>query len=336
MRGHQGPQEKTRPPRSVVKIADGWWPRFSRYEIVDGYIGPAPDATMRRYELWEQPVKAYESLTNIVRQQNGRNVGLLEWCRQHGLLGLLLHRAEYVAFPTRKNDDGGERQTTLRRIPEGWQLGGSSTVISESLPTAEPAGVTLHGLTSTETTVESLDSWNRFFPSVRGDQLNDSAFPHPNDPHDERFWRLYAEPLTDFLEAAEIIADSLLTIATNRQAAKPDYGGVSDHTFAVARLNGCTSSIRLFAKPNTNGTVAIRWRAHTLFASLALMALQDMASDALPRLCAECGEFFVSTAWQSRYCSERCRWAINKRTQRQRKARGQRRRGRPIREKAPR
>lgn len=337
---HHGPQRTARPPRAAVKVGDGWWPRFSRYEIVDGYIRPTADATLQRYELWVQPGKAHESLTNIIRQDVDRDAAILAWCREYGLLGVLLHRVERVTFPVSANDDGSQNQATLRRIPQGWQHGGTSS-LGEPLNSVAPVGVTLHGLTTTDTSVEPIEAWTRFFPSIRTDGIDGAAFPHPNNPHDERFWRLYAEPLEDFISAAGVISDAMMTIAAARTDASPSderrldpplqkigrYDPLSDYAFAIAKLNACATSIRLFAQPQRDGTVTIRWRAHTLFASLALSALQNMASGRMPLLC-PCGELFTTTAWQGRYCSTRCYWNFNKRKQRKEKKGQWRRRSR--------
>lgn len=305
--------------------AGGWW-RFSRYEIANGFIRPAKEAEASSYELWQESEDppAYGVLANIVLEA-GASVAtgqlaadiearLLAWCQRYGLLGLLLQRVESVTFAVRPDGDGGESQPTLRRTPHGWQHLGSGTPTGPFRKAASP-GVMLHGINSTEMVLGPVETaWARFFPTLGVDEAETFEYPHP---YDEAFWRLYEEPVSEFMQAAAIIAEALRKIADCRGDPKTNFGPLSDYAFALGTLNGCTTSIRMYFSPEPDGTASMQWRAPTLFSSLALRALYDLTREAYPRRCQACKTLFVSTAWQARYCSETCRSRINKRAQRQ-------------------
>ena len=98
-----------------------WW-RFSRYEIRDDRLRPAPDATLTPYDPWADYQRArlhgrgeppYQSLLSLLDQvtASGRAVltsvtrdALLDWCAEHGLLGVLPHRAQRMILAARWTD----------------------------------------------------------------------------------------------------------------------------------------------------------------------------------------------------------------------------------------
>src|SRR6202043_427008 len=106
---------------------------FSSYQLEDGCIRPAPGAELERYDPWPafqgtrgltigqtpgaaQP--AYQSLMELVhrleyRPGHGRYPAcltlelqqlILDWCRQHGLLGILLSRWEAIRLNPHRDD----------------------------------------------------------------------------------------------------------------------------------------------------------------------------------------------------------------------------------------
>ena len=120
MEGRHSPKTRERQD----PIGQTWW-RFSRYELREGYIQPAPDATLIESSPWDtywagrraeekgqQP--PYQSLSALVDSFHGALDtegsfvptakaidALLDWCQQYGLLGLLLHEAQMAFFPPR-------------------------------------------------------------------------------------------------------------------------------------------------------------------------------------------------------------------------------------------
>ena len=154
-------------------LAGQWW-KFTQYELKDGYICPAPDATLSAYDPWSEPSPgvdtAYASLANLVPR--GRDAGdngtvspdtaaaALEWCQRYGLLGVLLQRVEKIVLQTWTEDErailqewnGTEEETDryqirmqFHRVPQGWETMYYKDWIAEGeAPQADPAGVMLH------------------------------------------------------------------------------------------------------------------------------------------------------------------------------------------------
>ena len=132
-----GTKQGTNPhgDRSLFEPAGGRWLRFSKYDLHrtgDGraYLRPAPGADFEWYDPWEpfresrrargKVLAPYHDLLRIAEEieplsagtgkrfldPNGRQFvlepgnydGLLKWCSEHGLLGLLLHRVESLTL----------------------------------------------------------------------------------------------------------------------------------------------------------------------------------------------------------------------------------------------
>jgi hypothetical protein len=94
----------------------GWW-RFTKYEVHGEHVGPASDATLERYDPWEQyhrsqfdsgvaaPYQVFLKLGADIQDSSdepdkaGRLI--LDWCSRFGLLGILPHTAIRIDLPVR-------------------------------------------------------------------------------------------------------------------------------------------------------------------------------------------------------------------------------------------
>jgi len=312
----------------------GWWVRFSKYAVVGGYIRPARDATLQRFRLGADLKDAegrrpYESLADILDQgrfADGRRgitpetePLLLRWCERFGLLGLLLQRVETVVFPPQSIPGENQRwagtgQTVLMRTPSGWQQNSDGRLGPDAAryPWSEP-GVMLHDAANFELRWEPIArTWGRFFPSVLEEERSTYSYPHP---HDDEFFRLYAEPVEDFLKAGGEFAEALGQVARAKIQPSPDFTPLGSFSQAIRILNGFAATTRRVFRVNPDGSVAELWVPPTLLAALAGMALRDLAVGHAVRLCENvtCRTLFVSKAYGARYCSERCRHTVNKR-----------------------
>lgn len=359
-----------------MSLEGGFWPKFSRYEISGGYIRPAPDATISRYQLRRDPntkeERPYIGLARAIGAHgslSGSEHVILEWCRRFGLLGVLLQRVETVVFPptpaidlrtfraqraSGKASDVTKKSSrsnvvTLQRTAQGWQQT-SADMDARSVP---PVGVVIHGVADTHVRLEPLtETWSKFFPSIPTQDASPLRYPHPVS---EEFWRTYEEPLETFIQAARHLTDALDSIArtkapegshwtireprnerapleigvsgtdlkfarTRRDAKRTDFAPLSDYHLAILELSGCTNAIRLYPDVNPeSGHVSLQWRAPTLMSSLALMVLQDLGAGRTPQYCENprCDNpLFTTSAYQSRYCSPKCKWYVNKAMQR--------------------
>ena len=333
-------------------LAGQWW-RFTRYELKDGYIRPAPDATLSAYDLWSEPSPgadtAYELLANLVPRgwdagDNGTvspdtAAAVLEWCEQYGLLGVLLQRVEKVVLQAWTEDErailqewnGTEEETDryqirrqFHRVPQGWQTVSYKDWIAEGeAPQADPAGVMLHLIDdSVEMVFEPFGrTWAQFFPSLPRDQWESYRYPKPLS---EEFWDLYCEPVEEFMNTAAWLQEKLTTLAKGRETT--DDGRVvpypDDYVLAIHELNDHVGTVRWFLQQRPDSFMQ-RWGSPSLFTSLVLRALQDVAGAKRPLICLTCRRLFVSPAYQARYCSSRCRQTMNKRAFRRKAARKQ-------------
>jgi hypothetical protein len=215
-------------------FADRWY-RFDRYQILDGYIRPAPNAELIPYEPWkdfrtlvgkEGIKQPYESLVHLVRKvegdrSNARSIRLqgasedclLEWCSQHGLLGLLLSRIETAdlhtedrAAPPELKVDGSVRQSTrFVRTNRGW-----SHFTLLPLHDVKPGVYLRSKLSDFEITFESLSSsWGPYFPDVPVDKRDEYQYPMP---FTAEFWMQYCEPIGEFLSAAKMLCEAVETL----------------------------------------------------------------------------------------------------------------------------
>ena len=307
--------------------------------------------TTRGVNLRRGADTAYASLANLVPR--GWNAGdngtvspdtaaaVLAWCQQYGLLGVLLQRIEKVVLQawtedtkailqewngTEEERDRYQIRVQFRRNPRGWQPTIKHDLIVEGeSPPDDSAGVMLHPIDdSVKMGFEPFGkTWPRFFPSVPHDQRESYRYPVPLT---QKFWALYHEPIEEFIDTAALLEEHLTTLAKDRETV-PGFTirSVDNYALAIHALNEYVETVRWHLQQTPNGMVQ-RWASPSLFASLVLMALQDVAGAKRPRICLTCRRLFVSPAYQARYCSVRCRYTMNKRTYRKRAASKSRRR----------
>ncbi len=154
---------------------------------------------------------------------------------------------------------------------------------------------------------EAPDAGAKAFAQSAGETFQ---YPRPGEP---RFWKLYAEPLGDFLGSAFILRDALEKLGHN--------GDDADLREGQALLNALVEGVSMAIVPTDHGFTQ-RWVAPSLLASFAMMALQDLTEGKRVLTCENCGALFLSDAWQARYCKARCRLTALQREYRRRKREG--------------
>jgi hypothetical protein len=163
--------------------------------------------------------------------------------------------------------------------------------------------------------VEPLSkTWARFFPGVSAEERDTFAYPQPLT---DSFWKTYAEPLQDFLSGARALRELLTAIGlqTNRELrATHEFmtGGLPTVINALAAPTGLAAPLR------KSGRVGLNWVGGSLLASLTMMMLEDLSSGRAVQC--PCGQLFVSSAYQARYCSRQCRWRFEQRSFRKQRA----------------
>jgi hypothetical protein len=169
--------------------------------------------------------------------------------------------------------------------------------------------VILHALDDLKLVVEPLDkTWRRFFPAVSRAQARNYLYPAP---YTEEFCRLYAEPLVDFVQALRLFAGAIKTLTAR------SGNGAAAKDLALEAINLLRRSNTPVIEQDADGKLHQIWETPSLLASFAEMFAQDIAYGRTTRLCEGCQLPFVSSAYQSRFCTDKCRWRQNKRKLRQ-------------------
>jgi len=254
------------------------------------------------YDLWrdradDRQLRPYEALSEVVRlgryTVSGRLTSdtqsrLLEWCRQFGLLGVLLQRVETVVLAPRteavRRGTSEVIQTIYKRSSTGWQL-----IKMHGAELTRDTGVMVQDRDLGHVIWEPLgQTWTKFFPAVP--ETERDTYPYPN-PSEDEFWEIYGEPVGEFLRAADGLSATLAEIARERERSSPTSFDACIP--ALERLNRYAAAVRLWVFPNRDGRLSQFWIAPTLLSSLAMMALQDLAEQREVRECQTCGRLFV-------------------------------------------
>jgi hypothetical protein len=165
--------------------------------------------------------------------------------------------------------------------------------------------VVLHALDDLKLVQEPLhQTWSRFFPTVSRAQAR--SYPYPV-PYTEEFCRLYAEPLVDFVQALRLFAGAIEPLTA------PSGNGRAAKDLSLETINLLRRSNTPVIEQDAQGKLHQIWETPSLLASFAEMFAQDIAYGRTTRLCEGCQLPFVSSAYQARFCSEKCRWRHNKR-----------------------
>lgn len=310
----------------------------------DGVIAPAPGARVRLYDPWSESERPYQTLIELVAdpialkgpwEQPKLVEGVLNWCKRYGLLGTVLHRLVSVTTAPRwrrlefadkkKRNYFVPEQATHLQVPGGWRtqvVQYSSTVTHDPRclntalahedlpPEAKETGVVLVDLPDMSSDGgllkrQRLDqTWSKYFPHVPLFEQSTYAYPSPAT---SEFWNAYGEPIFEFVAAAWLLKDAVDAIYRPARRGAREQGA-----HRLTALAAC-SSPGLVKRPD--GTFGQSWVAGSLLSSLALMAMDDIASKELHE-CPTCRKLFLSTAYQAEYCSPTCRFTMQKRRHR--------------------
>jgi hypothetical protein len=293
---------------------------------------------------WRHPGQApYESFLHLAerlevrRNDEGKLDGLsardedaiAAWCGEHGLLGLLLQRTSLVAFvrsmrKARHQQLYSYEERYVRRggrwtiYPRGqrWLRMGTDLLPLDGPAAKEPitglptSWAVVSELLGADASVEPLEkTWARFFPTIPRDRHQHYALQLPGS---EGFWKCYAEPVEDFVEAAVLFRDAVGAVRSRDK---------DQRAVGVDRLDALLSTIAPSVASMGPKEAAVRYSAPSLLATFAMMTTLDLAAGRRPLHCSVCGALFLSNAWGAQYCSQACRWTSQKRRHRRRKER---------------
>ena len=271
---------------------------------------------------------------------------ILAWCRQYGLLGVLPHEAlsvtlaarwDYVAraagHPEGVGDDPHQMALQVRYLREGgvWKDVITCNVNPKesirSPPRGSPPELIPAGRVAFDTpkvvsvkmgqSILSVDdlgaNWARHFPAVPPEEANTYLYPCPGSAS---FWKLYAEPVEEFVGAVVRLKSAMGTVGARGK-------GETSPTAAFAPLVG---PVGMAVEASADSVLDTRWIYPTLLASLSGMVARDLSAKRRLRKCEAppCANRYVSTAWQSKYCSTTCGKRMEMRAYRKAAARKQR------------
>ena len=326
------------------------WFRCSRYIIQDGFIRPAPNASLAPYEPWQlyrsgaltdhspAPHRALIALLSeeeLLKLTPRAEEAILEWCRQYGLLGLLLEEIQMAVLAPRWSGSPpgilmrgdttrrlitpvarrlirsvrgwNDRSTFLTRMYSSDQVDDGQLVSSEHIPDKWRAEDwdqpwALRRASNGDWSTESLEiTWGRFFPDIPVEERETYPYPSPSEPE---FWKLYAEPVYDFLHAAMRFHEILRTFAAWHAPERTQKASRDEHSRDAERLAAQDSMLRLdslFTSVHPclhfsdDGTPQLQWNSASLLGSIAMMAVQDLLAGTKLHVCANptCSTLFL-------------------------------------------
>lgn len=357
----------------------GWW-RCTRYEIRDSRICPAPGSELEQYDPWEahkgnEPAGApYESLLNLAAEIKLRpmigeiSAGLmtgvgfpfgleqdgearvLEWCNEHGLLGLLLQEAVMISlaprwetltrFPdgertddvvpilrtyVREGANWNEQTQTRFGYGDDWESAERSpgeVVKQRLIPSGWDTAAVIHrGLSLGRGRGMVARGWRReslgavlapFFPRVPSSEVDIYRYPKPAT---KEFWAAYCEPVSDFALAVLGFGSAAEDLGRSNMDEAQGPTIIDGVETLCSFLEPTSPSISL----SKDGILQQQWLSPSLLGAFAVMLLQDVAEGRRFLHCDVCRKLFVATAYQSRYCSSTCRHTAQKRRYRKKK-----------------
>jgi len=314
----------------------GWW-RFDRYQIQGAVIRPVGGSRLSWYDPWSdfQQIRnqtngqsAYSELIRLVgalKADPGTKRAypvfsaesqseIVSWCERHGLLGVLLSRWESVTL----SPQPAGRDPRLKIQERYLRSYGVTVGVRQSKgDLAGVSSVLIRPLHELDLKEEALaDTWYRFFPSVPERERETFSYPVP---YSQAFWQLYAEPVTEFWRAARLFAG----IVEHLGLAAISGARASEGSEALAREQA-VELLNLWRKDvsqvllDEGEDLRKAWVSPSLLVSFAEMFIQDRVAGAEGKYCECCGHWFISSAYQARYCGTPCRLRQQKRNLRAR------------------
>ncbi len=275
---------------------------------------------------------------------------LLDWCCRFGLLGLLPQQVLMFVLAPRWELVNNPFDMTLvptqrcylrtsmewagsRAVYEGKTAGrrrADQVVFFEKLPDRfQQPGVLFQDLSTGEIKQKSFtEAWRTFFPYLTAQERE--AFRYPVPPS-EAFWRMYAEPFSSFWKVATLFRETVEVLGypkdnRTKSVVELDEGVELDKAKVdpLELMQGHRILCRLLESISPGfGLENDRWQqvwpCNSLLAAFALMYVHDLTSqNKYIRSCKMCSHLFTTSAWRGRFCTDACRWKMQKKIQRAR------------------
>jgi hypothetical protein len=325
--------------REPFEFVGGAWVVFERYEVADGYIRPSPGAKGRWYDPWEKfrearsgDIKArsanlidgrpYLSLVRLVERLPSaatpeRDREITAWCSQHGLTGIMLAETDMVALAPVVHEPADAASATQKRYFRTNDRWGEFTrKLADTSGQSLPAGVSGRQLPTTNWLHQDFaHSWAKFFPGVPETEWQVYQYPQPGSGE---FWLQYAEPVNEFLRAANLLRDALDGLKTPASAKKTSEAEHQRRKRGKFLLDALVFQVSATTELKDDGSLGLQWVSPSLLGSIAMMAMLDLTESRLIR-CVVCDTLFPTHSPKAKYCTARCRNTAQKRAHRKKK-----------------
>ena len=341
---------------TAMALETGCWWRFDQYEISPkGIIMPWKRARLERYDPWtnyhelkgkrdrkEPPYQAFLQLCAALYPQGvwrspfpvarGREQLVLNWCNQHGLLGILLEYTFLLNLhpahrPRRRGDEPDLELAYVKRGARRFGYGDhlrSLTSKKSSKPFVILENFADHsklvgGFPPFDVVTEPLPkTWHLFFPRVPNVKAENYNYPFP---YTDEFWWQYGEPLEFFVEFVRFFYEVAARF-NPKATGGMDFDRETERNVAAHVLSGWTGRVSNCLDYGEDGLLRQYWLASSLLTTYATMLQLDLLKGGRLGFCTRCQNPFLSNAYQAKYCSPTCRNTVQKRRHRARSSDG--------------
>jgi hypothetical protein len=322
-------------PKNTIEGSGVWW-RSNRYEIRNGYIRPAPGASLKRFDPWKPQgtgggTRPYLELVDLVRDvptdrplsshapvSGDLAQSVLEWCGRYGLLGLLPHNLLSLRI-----GDWHLTRSGMDWVTSGYT--GSRSRWGPGIDTGPWEEVIVEQFGQGAEYSDLRHDWWFYFPEV-DDEGRGESFPYGPPlqivPLTKEFWEHYGEPLDRVVDVARYFANAVKMISRpRRRPVLENYGGKLDRRGAIKRLDQLVSCVAQGIDVDSKGHPARRMRSPSLLGHLVVQAIQDVAGGRI--VMCPCGKLFASEHWKQKHHDLDCgnRYRVREFRKRQRRAR---------------
>jgi hypothetical protein len=161
----------------------------------------------------------------------------------------------------------------------------------------------------------------RYFPETYDlSSTQRRAHDYP-DPGSDDFWSRYAEPVVEFMQAAERLAWALWALHQKTSGVNGAEPHVPIRGQAIINELAAHVSPGIFytGRSLSRAKTCSGWNGDTLLGHYAAMAAFKLGPGAMLRIC-KCGAPFITSKSNRRHCTTRCRTAAATAARRSKKA----------------
>jgi hypothetical protein len=261
---------------------------------------------------------------SVVGPQNEADELILNWCNDHGLLGLVSTLCNSICFAPEVLPLPPHESTRVVKQEMHVRIGGAwesvldvDTVIETTSKRADAAarreakqrtrpGVTWFNRASSVYEWKPLNWIRRFFPFF-SPQVVENAF-RPPCPNEEGFWADYGEPVSDFMLWCRLFTRAVEHLSGWKGGPLDSDNDYMDIERPFRTLNGLAQGAApSFHLKIGRGAIDESRRTAGLLSSYALMFLWDRMDERRSIRCGNCGGYFVSNEKRAQYCRRACR-----------------------------